>query len=92
MNIDNFERDKNNTNKHKMDLTAPRGQITITNEDIINEEEEFEDAIEELPPTSKLTKETKEITESNNMREAIETLSRWNSITRHDNTYGLELD
>ena len=60
----------------------------MTNEDTINREEEFEDAAEESPPISKLTKETKENTESNNMREAIETLSRWISITRHDNTYG----
>ena len=64
----------------------------MTNEDTINEEEEFEDAVEELPPISKLTKEAKENTESNNMREAIEILSRWNSITGHNNTYGLELD
>ena len=64
----------------------------MTNEDTINEEEEFEDAVEELPPIPKLTKEAKENTESNNMRVAIEILSRWNSITRHNNTYRLELD
>ena len=57
----------------------------MTNEDTINEEEEFEDAVEEA-------KEAKENTESNNIREAIEILSRWNSITGHNNTYGLELD
>ena len=91
-NIDNSKEKENNTNKHRIDLTAPRSRITVTNEDIINEEEEFEDAVEELPPIPKLTKEAKENTESNNMREAIEILSRWNSITGHNNTYGLELD
>ena len=64
----------------------------MTNEDIINEEEEFEDAVEELPPIPKLAKEAKENTESNNIREAIEIQSRWNSITGQNNTYGLELD
>ena len=57
----------------------------MTNGDTINEEEEFEYAVEEA-------KEAKENTESNNMRETIEILSRWNSITGHNNTYGLELD
>ena len=75
-NINNSKKEDSNTNKPKIDTTAPRNQIPISNEDTINEEEEWEDAVEELPPRSKLTKETKEITESNNMREAIETLNR----------------
>merc|ERR1712055_971961 len=68
-NIDNSKKEESNTNKHKIDITAPRSQITMTNEDTINEEEEFE----ELPPISKLTKEAKENVKSNNMRDAIET-------------------
>merc|ERR1712090_35437 len=91
-NIDNSKKEENNTNENKIDQTAPWSRITVTNKDIINEEEEFEDAVEELPPIPKLTKEAKENTESNNIREAIEILSRWNSIAGHNNTYGLELD
>merc|ERR1712055_438475 len=75
-NIDNSKKEENNTNENKIDQTAPRIRITVTNEDTINKEEEFEDAVEEA-------KEAKENTESNNMREAIEILSRWNSITGH---------
>merc|ERR1712055_123722 len=85
-NIDNSKKEENNTNENKIDQTAPRIRITGTNEDTINKEEkEFEDTVEEA-------KEAKENTESNNMREAIEILSRWNSFTGHNNTYGLELD
>merc|ERR1712105_220863 len=85
-NIDNSKKEENNTNENKIDQTAPRIGITVTNEDTINkEEEEFGDTVEEA-------KEAKENTESNNIREAIEILSRWNSITGHNNTYGLELD
>merc|ERR1712055_1106318 len=40
-NIENSKKEENNTNNHRIDLTAPRNRITVTNEEIINEEEEF---------------------------------------------------
>merc|ERR1711895_372435 len=39
-NIDNSKKEDSNTNKHNIDITAPRNQTPISNEDTINKEEE----------------------------------------------------